>query len=66
MLANATYSWVYYGDSDGLWDISQSSSFTNQTEYFDAGVGNAYGYWANETINVGGFDFVGATIGMVK
>jgi hypothetical protein len=43
-----------------------SSSFTNQTTNFDAGVGNAYGYWANETINVGGFDFEGATLGMVE
>jgi hypothetical protein len=63
---NAASSWVYTGDSDGLYDISASSSFTNQTTDFDAGVGNAYGYWANETINVGGFNFDGATIGMVE
>lgn len=63
---NANFSWVYYGDTSGLYDISASSSFANQTTSFDAGVGNAYGYWANETINVGGFDFEGATIGMVE
>lgn len=63
---DATFSWVYTGDSDGLYDISASSSFTNQTTSFDAGVGNAYGYWANETIDVGAFNVEGATIGMVE
>lgn len=59
-------SWVYTGaEADGLYDISQSSTFANLTTDFNANVGDAVGYWADETVNVGGID-IGGMIGMVE
>jgi hypothetical protein len=64
--ADGAFSWVFEGNNSGLYDIPTSKSSKNLTKDFSARFVGDTGYWASEMVNIGGFNFSAAEIGIVK